>query len=244
MPRAERNRSETDPAFGTGTVAPSVKTVSTELILPCLDEADGLRWLLPRVPPDVGVILVDNGSADDSAAIAAAHGARVISAPQRGYGAACHAGLLAASAELVAVMDADGTCDPADLGRLVAPVVAEDADLVVGARRPVSRRAQPWRLRLANRVLAARLNKRTGLSLHDLGPMRAARRLPLLELGLRDRRSGYPAETLVRAADAGWRIDEIWVEYRERHGRSKITGTARGTWQAVRDLSAVIDQPT
>ena len=215
-----------------------------ELILPCLDEADGLRWLLPRVPAGVGVILVDNGSSDGSAAIAARHGARVITATQKGYGAACHAGLLAAEADVVAVMDADGSCDPAELGRLAAPVADGTADLVVGARRPVSRRAQPWQLRIANRVLARRLNARTGLALHDLGPTRVARRLPLLELGLRDRRSGYPAETLVRASDAGWRIAEVWFDYRERHGRSKITGTPLGAWRAVRDMTAAIDQPT
>ena len=214
-----------------------------ELILPCLDEAEGLRWLLPRVPAGIGVIVADNGSRDGSGAIARDHGATVVGVPERGYGAACHTGLLAATAEVVVVMDADGSCDPAELDRVVRPVLDDAADLVIGARRPVSRHAQPWRLRLANRALAARINARTGLGLHDLGPVRAARRFSLLRLDLRDRRSGYPAETVVRASDAGWRIAEEWVTYRVRHGRSKVTGTPLGAWRAVRDMTAAIDQP-
>jgi len=214
-----------------------------EVVLPCLDEADGLRWLLPRIPSGVAVIVADNGSSDDSVQIARDHGARVVSVPQRGYGAACHAGLLAAQADVVALMDADGSCDPAQLDRVAEPVVDGSFDLMIGARQPLGRRAQPWRLRIANRVLAARLNARTGLALHDLGPMRAARRIGLLGLELNDRRSGYPAETVVRAADDGWRIGEAWVDYHPRHGRSKVTGTLRGAWQAVRDMTAVIDQP-
>lgn len=214
-----------------------------EVVLPCLDEADGLRWLLPRIPAGFAVIVADNGSSDDSVSIARDHGARVVPVPQRGYGAACHAGLLSAQADVVALMDADGSCDPAQLDRIVQPVLDGSFDLVVGARRPVERRAQPWRLRFANRVLAGRLNARTGLALHDLGPMRAARRIDLLGLQLTDRRSGYPAETVVRAADEGWRIGETWVDYRPRHGRSKVTGTLLGAWHAVRDMTAVIDQP-
>lgn len=213
-----------------------------ELVLPCLDEAEGLRWLLPRVPAGIGVIVADNGSTDESIMIARDHGARVVTAEPRGYGAACHAGLLFAQAPVVVVMDADGSCDPAQLSLLTDPVLAGDLDLVIGSRRLVGHRAQSWRLRLANRVLAARLNARTGLSLSDLGPVRAARRDGLLALGLRDRRSGYPAETVVRAADAGWRIGQALVDYHPRRGRSKVTGTPLGAWHAVRDMSAVIGQ--
>ena len=96
---------------------------------------------------------------------------------------------------------------------------------------------------MANRALAARLATRTGVRLHDLGPVRAARRTALLALDLQDRRSGYPAETVVKAADAGWRIGEVWVDYRLRHGRSKVTGTPRGVLQAVRDMSAALTRP-
>lgn len=214
-----------------------------ELVLPCLDEATGLRWLLPRVPPGIAVILADNGSTDGSAQIGRDHGARVVEVRQRGYGSACHAGLLAARADLVVVMDADGTLDPAQLDRLLAPLRAGRLDLVVGARRPVRRGTQPWHLRLANRVLAARLATRTGVRLTDLGPVRAARREGLLALDLQDRRSGYPAETVVKAADAGWRIGEVPVDYHLRHGRSKVTGTPRGIVQAVRDMTVALTRP-
>ena len=208
--------------------------------MPCLDEVEGLRWLLPRVPRGIGVVVADNGSVDGSQAVAQKWGAGVVEVSRRGYGAACHAGLLAARAEIVVVMDADGSCDPDELERLIVPVREGTYDLMIGARRPVSRRAQSWQLRLANRVLAGRLNRRTGLRLHDLGPTRAARRTALLDLGLTDRRSGYPAETVVRAADAGWRIGETWLDYRVRHGRSKVTGTPLGAWRAVQDMSSAI----
>jgi len=213
------------------------------LVLPCLDEAGGLRWLLPRVPPGIAVILADNGSTDGSGEIARDHGATVIDVPQRGYGAACHAGLLAARSEIVVVMDADGSLDPAQLDRVLDPVRERRLDLAIGARQAVERGAQPWHLRLANRALAARLATRTGVRLRDLGPVRAARRTALLALDLQDRRSGYPAETVVKAADAGWRIGEVRVDYRVRHGRSKVTGTPRGVLQAVRDMSSALTRP-
>jgi glycosyltransferase involved in cell wall biosynthesis len=211
-----------------------------ELILPCLDEADGLRWLLPRVPAGIGVVVADNGSVDGSQDVAQQWGADVVRVSRRGYGAACHAGLLAARAEIVVVMDADGSCDPAQLDLVIGPVRDHCYDLMIGGRRPVSRRAQPWQLRLANRVLAVRLNRRTGLRLQDLGPTRAARRTALLELRMTDRRSGYPAETVVRAADAGWRIGQTWLDYRVRTGRSKVTGTALGAWRAAQDMHAAL----
>jgi hypothetical protein len=110
---------------------------------------------------------------------------------------------------------------------------------MVGRRRAV-RGAFPWQLRVANRALACRIHRRTGVTLADLGPMRAARRESLLGLKLVDRRSGYPAETVVRAADAGWRIGEATVDYLPRRGRSKVTGTPVGVWHAVRDMSAAM----
>jgi glycosyltransferase involved in cell wall biosynthesis len=214
-----------------------------DVILPCLNEAEALGWVLARMPSGARPIVVDNGSTDDSVAIADNHGAHVVYAPQRGYGAACHAGLSAANASVVAVMDADGSLDPQQLDRVVAPVVGRIADLVIGRRRPVNAAAFSWSLRVANRELCRRLQRRTGQLLSDLGPMRAARREALLALQLRDRRSGYPAETLVRAADAGWRIVEVSVDYLPRRGRSKVTGSPLGAWRAVRDMNAVLRAP-
>jgi glycosyltransferase involved in cell wall biosynthesis len=211
-----------------------------DVILPCLNEAEALGWVLLRMPPGARPIVVDNGSTDGSAEIAHDHGAQVVRAPQRGYGAACHAGLLAATAPVVAVMDADASLNPQQLDRVVAPLIAGTADLVIGSRCPVNAAAFPLPLRLANRELSRRVRRRTGIRLADLGPMRAAAREPLLALQVRDRRNGYPAETLVRASDAGWRIAEVEVDYLPRRGRSKVTGSPRGAWRAVRDMSAAL----
>ncbi|TCC28434.1 glycosyltransferase family 2 protein [Kribbella sindirgiensis] len=214
--------------------------MSVDLVLPCLNEAAALPWVLERLPPGVRAIVVDNGSTDDSAAVAAHLGATVVQCEIKGYGAACHAGLAAAEADVVAVMDADASLDPRQLVRVTAPVVAGRADLIVGRRRPVSREVWPWHLRLANAELSRRIRRRTGVALHDLGPMRAGRRTALLGLGLTDRRSGYPLETVVRAADAGWRIAEVDVDYLPRSGRSKVTGTPLGAARAVLDMSKVL----
>lgn len=213
-----------------------------DVVLPCLDEADALPWVLGRMPTGYRAIVVDNGSTDGSPAIARDLGAQVVQARQRGYGAACHAGLLAATAAVVVMMDCDASVDPSQLARVVSPLLSGDADLVVGARRPVTLAAFPLRLRLANAEVARRVGRRTGVRLADLGPVRAARRQPLLDLNLQDRRSGYPVETVVRAADAGWRIVGVGVDYLPRRGRSKVTGTPLGAWRAVRDMTAVLNR--
>jgi glycosyltransferase involved in cell wall biosynthesis len=216
--------------------------VSVDLILPCLNEAAALPWVLGRLPAGVRAVVVDNGSTDGSPEIAADLGAAVVPCEVRGYGAACHAGLEAATAPVVAFLDADASLDPRQLIRVTAPVLAAQSDLMLGRRRPVSRDAWPWHLRLANAELSRRIRRRTGTRLHDLGPMRAARREALLGLGLVDRRSGYPLETVVRAADAGWRIAEVDVDYLPRAGRSKVTGTPLGAARAVKDMTKVLSR--
>jgi len=220
----------------------SVKTVSgaeVDVILPCLDEADALPWVLGRMPPWARAIVADNGSTDGSRDIAHSLGATVVEVAQRGYGSACHAGLEAATADVVAFMDADASLDPAQLARMGAALAAE-VDLVVGCRRPLSRQAWPWHLRMANQEVCRRLRRRTGLQLPDLGPMRLARRSPLLALRIEDRRSGYPLETVLRAADSGWRVICVEVDYHPRAGRSKVTGTALGALRAVTDMTRVL----
>jgi len=218
--------------------------ISCDVLLPCLDEAAALPWIMGRMPTGFRPLVIDNGSRDGSAQLAADLGATVVHAERRGYGAACHAGLVAATAPLIAVMDADASLDPLQLPDLIAPLVGGEADLVVGVRRLTHRRAQPWTLRLANAELARRVRRRTGLSLRDIGPMRAARREALLGLDIRDRRSGYPVETVVRAAGAGWRVAAVDTDYLLRRGRSKVTGTPLGAWRAVRDISTVLDLPS
>ncbi|WP_035126124.1 glycosyltransferase family 2 protein [Conexibacter woesei] len=211
-----------------------------DVILPVLDEARAIPWVLERMPPGFRPIVVDNGSTDGSAEVAAALGARVVTEPRRGFGAACHAGLLAARAEVVCFMDCDGSLDPRELPDVVAPVAGGTADLVLGARAPVARGAFPIHARAGNAVLARAVRRRAGVAITDLGPMRAARRTALLDLGLRDRRFGWPLEMVVRAAAAGWRIEERPVAYLPRVGRSKVTGTVRGTARTVRDMRKVL----
>ncbi|MBX6389578.1 MAG: glycosyltransferase family 2 protein [Frankia sp.] len=211
---------------------------SVDVVLPCLDEAEALPWVLGRIPPGYRAVVADNGSRDGSARLARKLGV-VVDVPRRGYGAAVHAGLLAAEAEVVCVCDADASLDPAQLPRLVAELTAGRADLALGLRRPTSVRAWPAHPRLGNAVVAHRLRRR-GVGVHDLGPMRAARREALLRLPVGDRRFGYPLELLLRAAQAGWRIVELDVAYHPRTGRSKVTGTPLGTLRTVRDMTAAL----
>ncbi|MYR24959.1 MULTISPECIES: glycosyltransferase family 2 protein [unclassified Streptomyces] len=213
---------------------------TVDVVLPCLDEAEALPWVLGRIPPGWRAIVVDNGSRDGSARIAEDLGALVVREPVRGFGAACHAGLRAASADIVCFCDCDASLDPGLLVPFVREVVAGEADLVLGRRRPTARGAWPAHARAGNVALSRLLRRRTGLRLHDLGPLRAARREALLALALTDRRSGYPLQMVVRASDAGWRVREHDVPYLPRAGASKVTGTWHGTWHAVRDMRRVL----
>ena len=209
-----------------------------DVILPVLDEAAAIPGVLAAMPPDYRPIVVDNCSTDGSASIASELGAEVVAEPTRGFGAACFAGLQAADAEVVCFMDCDGSLDPADLPAVVA-LLDQGADLAIGARR-AARGAWPLHARIANRVLALELRRRTGVRLEDIGPMRAARREPLLALGLEDRRSGWPLEMVVKAAAAGWSVADAPVPYAEREGRSKVTGTVRGTIQTIGDMGTIL----
>ena len=208
---------------------PTANTI--DVILPVLDEAAAIPGVLNAMPSGYRPIVVDNGSSDGSDEIAAGLGAEVIDEPQRGFGAACFAGLTAATSDVVCFMDCDGSLDPAELGRVSAPVTAGAADLVLGTRIAEAG-AWPLHARIANRALGLMVRRRAG-RLTDIGPMRAARREDLLALGLRDRRFGWPLEMVLRAADEGWQIEEVPVSYRRREGRSKVTGTVRGTVRTI-----------
>ncbi|MET3812619.1 glycosyltransferase family 2 protein [Arthrobacter sp. UYEF3] len=208
-----------------------------DVVLPCLNERGALAWVLSRMPDGYRAIVVDNGSTDGSAELAASLGAVVVREDRRGFGAAAHAGLLAATSEFVAFCDCDGSLDPARLPELFAPVMEGSADLVLGSRQP-QRGSWPLHARVANVLLAWQLRRLTGERVTDLGPMRAGRRADLLSLGLEDRRSGYPLEMFLKASLRNWRIVEIPVPYAPRTGKSKVTGTVRGTLTAVQDMSA------
>lgn len=209
------------------------------VILPVLDEIAALPWVLSRMPANYEPLVVDNGSTDGSAECAARLGARVIVEPRRGFGAACWAGLNGAPDGLVCFMDCDGSLDPQDLPAVARPIIEGSADLVLG-ERVAEKRAWPADARLANRALSFEVRRRTGLSLRDLGPMRASTRERLTELNLMDRRSGWPLEMVLVAHRAGLVIAEVQTPYRPRVGRSKVTGTLRGTARAVRDMSALL----
>jgi glycosyltransferase involved in cell wall biosynthesis len=213
-----------------------------DLVLPCRDEGAALRQLLPKVPASFAVVVVDNGSVDDTAEVASTLGATVVREDSPGYGAAVHAGLLAATADLVAVMDGDGSFDPADLLPLVEEVRSGRTDLATGRRRPVRRGVWPWHARAGNRVVLWWLRRRIGLPVRDIAPMRVCRRADLLALDVRDRRFGYPVELLQKAQRAGWRITERDVAYHPRAAgtRSKVSGSVRGTMRAARDFARVL----
>ena len=210
-----------------------------DVVLPVLNEAQALPWVLGRMPEGYRPIVVDNGSTDGSGPIATAHGATVVREPGPGFGAACWAGLGAAETEHVCFMDCDGSLDPRDLPAIAAPVLEGSAQLSLGSR-DAEKGAWPAHARIANRVLTWELRRRTGVRLTDLGPMRAAPRQGLLDLGIEDRRFGWPLEMVLRAAQAGWRIEEVGVPYVERTGRSKVTGTVRGYLRTVHDMAAVL----
>jgi glycosyltransferase involved in cell wall biosynthesis len=210
------------------------------VVLPCLNEAASLPGVLADMPAGYLPLVVDNNSTDDTADVARRCGARVVAEVQPGYGAAVHAGIVAAATPIVAVLDGDGSMNPQDLPRLVAEV-DRGADMAVGRRRPMPGVRWPWHARLGNAAVCWRLRSRHGLDVHDIAPMRVARCDAVLALGVTDRRSGYPLELLVRAAAAGWRVVELDVEYGARTGgKSKVSGSLRGSFIAALDFWRVI----
>ncbi|BBX10026.1 glycosyltransferase family 2 protein [Mycolicibacterium aichiense] len=210
------------------------------VVLPCLNEADSLPTVLAAMPAGYRALVVDNNSTDGTAQVAEQHGADVVRESRPGYGSAVHAGVLAATTPIVAVLDGDGSLDPADLPRLVA-ALEDGADMVTGRRRPLPGVTWPWHARLGTAAVCWRLRTRHRLPVHDIAPMRVARRDALLTLGVVDRRSGYPLELLVRAAAAGWRVVEVDVDYGPRvGGKSKVSGSVRGSFTAAVDFWKVI----
>jgi len=220
----------------------SAAAATCDVVIPCRDEAPALPDLLARIPDGFHAIVVDNGSRDVTAEVARGLGATVVSEPRPGYGAAVHAGLEAATADFVAVIDGDGSMDPADLVLLLEDVTAGRADLAVGRRRPSARGVWPWHARVGNAVVLWWLRRRIGMPLHDIAPMRVAGREGLLALGVEDRRFGYPVELLQHATAAGWRFVERDIGYHPRAAgtKSKVSGSVLGTLRAARDFARVL----
>jgi len=211
-------------------------------VVPALDEEAAIARLLSEFPRDVvaEVIVVDNGSRDATAAVARRGGARVVAEPRRGYGRACLAGLRAArDADVVVYLDGDYSDDPAQIPRLLAPLLRGEADLVVGTRGPGA--ALPAHQRLGNALAMGLLRLLFGVRLADPGSFRVARREMLLALGMAQPAYGWPVEMLVKAARGGYRIRGVPVAARPRWGgRSKVGGTLRGSLLAGGQMLAII----
>jgi glycosyltransferase involved in cell wall biosynthesis len=209
---------------------------SVTVVLPCLNEAASLPGVLAAMPAGYRPLVVDNNSTDGTAELARDLGADVVTERRPGYGSAVHAGVEAAATPIVAVVDADGSLDPGELPTLVDEL-DRGADMAIGRRRPVPGLHWPWHARLGTAAVCWRIRSKYGLPVHDIAPMRVARRDALLGLGITDRRTGYPVELMVRAAKAGWTVVERDVPYGPRTGgKSKVSGSLRGSIHAGLDF--------
>jgi glycosyltransferase involved in cell wall biosynthesis len=213
-----------------------------DVVIPCRDEAAALPTVLAAIPDGWQVIIVDNGSTDGTADVARSLGARVVDEPQPGYGAAVHAGMLAAEAEYVAVIDGDASMRLPELVPMLDLVRDGDVTMAIGRRRPSGRGVWPWHARAGTKTLAWWIRRRSELPIHDLAPMRVCRRDDLLALGVEDRRFGYPLELMLRASRSGWTVREIDVAYDRRAAgtKSKVSGSVKGTLRVIRDFLKVL----
>ena len=212
------------------------------LIIPALNEAEGLGRVLDELPPNLfaSVIVADNGSRDETPAVARSRGAQVVQEPRRGYGRACLAALdaLPADTEIVVFMDADSSDLPGEAHRLVEPILQNQADLVIGSRTrgPAERGALRWQQRWGNRLAVTLIRWLYGFRYTDLGPFRAVRADALRRLEMQDPDFGWTVEMQVKALEGGLRVMEVPVSYRRRIGRSKISGTLLGTLRAGKKI--------
>lgn len=207
-------------------------------VIPALNEEGSIGKVVASVPRDLvaEVIVVNNGSADRTAEVAAAAGARLVTEPERGYGAACKAGLdAAADADILVYLDGDASDQPAELARVLGPVARGEADLVIGSRLLGQREAgaMPPHAVFGNWLTARLVRLLYGVRITDLGSFRAIRRADLLALDMRERTYGWPVEMIVKAAKRGYRIREVPVTHKKRIGKSKVAGTLRGSLKAA-----------
>jgi glycosyltransferase involved in cell wall biosynthesis len=214
------------------------------VVIPAIDEESAIGRVLADIPPLVArVIVVDNGSRDRTAEVAAASGATVVREPRRGYGQACLSGIAAApDADVLVFLDGDYSDHPEQLGDVLGPIVRGEADLVIGSRM-LGRRApgaHPWHAVLGTRLCVSLMNGLIGTRATDLGPFRAITTPALRRLAMSDRDFGWTVEMQVKARRQGLRVSEVPVDYRPRIGRSKVSGTLGGSLRAGAKILAVI----
>jgi glycosyltransferase involved in cell wall biosynthesis len=208
--------------------------VRVSVIIPTYNEAQAIGRVLADLPSDLAteVIVVDSNSSDGTPEIAAKMGARVVKEPRRGYGRACLTGLAYAnSPDVVVFLDGDYSDRPSELPILLAPIIEGRADITVGSRLGANRNsgALPWHALLGNRLAASLIHLLYGLKVNDLGPFRAGRANVLRALALEEATYGWAVEMILKGALAGFRIVEVPVSYYPRIGKSKISGTLKGT---------------
>ena len=208
--------------------------LNATLVVPALNEEESLGYVLEAVDMDLlsEIILVDGGSSDRTIDIAREYGARVVQEPRRGYGRACATGVAHAQGEIVIFLDADGADDPSQIPNLITPIIKEGVDLVLGSRLAgnIYPGAMPWHQKFGNQLSAGLIRLIYGLPISDLSPFRSVLRSKLLELDMQEMTYGWPTEMITKSARKGWRIQEVPVDYHPRiGGRSKISGTVRGT---------------
>ena len=218
------------------------------VVIPALNEENAIAKVIADIPktvhtPDghIGasvqeIIVVDNGSTDDTAAIAKQNGARIVDEPQRGYGSACLAGIAAlaeTTPDLVVFLDGDYSDYPTDMSRLLQPILEGSAALVIGARKADNAQAALLpQARFGNWLACLLIHRFFGVRYTDLGPFRAIRYAQLLDLNMQDKTFGWTVEMQLKAAKQSIPVCEVPVRYRKRIGTSKITGTLTGTLKA------------
>jgi glycosyltransferase involved in cell wall biosynthesis len=212
---------------------------SIAVIIPALNEAGNIRQLVEEIliTERVEVLVVDNGSIDDTAQEAKLAGAKVVCEPRRGYGYACAAGVAATQeADILVFIDGDGSFSPAELPAILKPLLKGEADLVLGSRvlGQIAPGSMPSHQRFGNWLASRLMNVIYRLTITDLGPYRSIRRDLLQQLNMKEMTFGWPTEMIVKAARQGSKIVEVPVSYHSRQsGRSKVSGTLRGSLLAA-----------
>jgi len=208
--------------------------VRVSVVIPTHNEAQSIGRVLADLPADIvtEVLVVDSNSTDGTPEIATKMGARVLDEPRRGYGRACLTGLANAnSPNVVVFLDGDYSDRPAELPLLLAPIIGGHADITLGSRlhSRTSTGALPWHQVFGNRLAASLIRLLYGLDISDLGPFRAGRADVLRALALEENTYGWAVEMILKGALAGFRVVEVPVSYYPRIGKSKISGTLKGT---------------